>query len=240
MPLHPDSVFGALRAGYGSPEAARHFALRSGEGFSEDERSIADRYVAPEASLLLAGGGGGRDARAWVLRGNRVTVVDLAPKMAALARDATASVDGTAGRFVAANAVSLPFRRAAFDHVLFGDSVYDNIPGRARRQQALREAAPLVRGGFLFVHCAWIGASPRVPAGDFFQKLRVARQWLNGNLSAREPGDARIRLLVPDGSRRSLFRHFFRSPEEIRDELAGTGLEIEDRMGGIWLLRPAR
>lgn len=233
------SFFRTLRESYAAPPVTSYFAAQADDGWTDDEASVVRRLVTPGQSMLLVGGGGGRDARAWARHGNRVMVADLTFEMVELARRTASTANGAAARFVTANAVELPFRRAAFDHVVFGDSVYEQIPGGRNRQRALREAAALLDGGFLFVYCGWIGASPRIPTGELFQKLRVVRQWLAGNFSAREPGDARIRRLVPaDTSTRWHFWHFFRSPDEIAAELAGAGMTIEARIGGIWALRP--
>lgn len=237
----PSSLFRALQAGYAEPAVLEFFASLASEGIRDEERAIADRYVAAGDSILLVGGGGAREARAWALEGRRVTVADMTVEMVGLAARSTEVLGARRPRLVAANAVALPFRWSTFDHVLLSDSVYDGIRGRALRQRMLRDAAALVRGGFLFVQCGWIGASARVPPGDIFQKLRVVRQWLAGNFSAREAGDACIRRLVPtDLSQRQYFWHFFRSPEEIREELSGAGMSVEDRISGIWVLRPSR
>ena len=231
-------TFRALQAGYGTHEAIRFFEGTAREGFTEEERCIAESYVVPGDSLLLVGGGGGRDALMWSQRGNPVVILDLTPEMLQLSRQ---TLRGLRGSFVLGNGISIPLKKGSVDHVVFCDAVYRDIPAKKRRQKALVNAAAILTNGFLFLYCGWISVSPILPAGSFFQKLRVVKQWLSGNFSAREPGDALLRRIVPDSDlEQPQFCHLFQSREEVGRELRETGLEIVDRIGGIWVLRPRR
>jgi hypothetical protein len=67
----------------------------------------------------------------------------------------------------------------------------------------------------------------------------VLKQWLCGNFSAREPGDGTSRQLLaelPVG--KPIFYHFFQTPDEIKEELLGSGLQITARRAGLWALKP--
>jgi hypothetical protein len=160
--------------------------------------------------------------------------------MVRLSRQSLRGLRATWTTFVVGNGISLPIKKGSVDHVVFCDSVYNNIPGKKQRQKALVDAAAILKG-LLFVQCGWLGASPRLPVGSFFQRLRVVKQWLSGNLSAREPGDALACRIVPDVDlKHPQFCHLFQTQKEVGDELSETGMKIIDRIGGIWVLRPQR
>jgi len=231
-------LFSAVREGFSDPSVLRFYSGRVSEGFHEEELEIADRCVSPGDSLLLVGGGGGRDATAWAQRGNQLTVTDLSEPMVRSGREHLRQLRAQ-HNYAVSNAVALSFREHVFDHVVFCDGVYSHIPGRELRLQALRDAAHLLKQGFLVVYAGWLRPSilPALPGS--FQRLRVWKQWLSGNLSAREPGDARLRRLIAEKKlSRPCFYHYFQSADEIESELRQSGLRLVDRTVGIWALKP--
>jgi hypothetical protein len=154
------AVFADVREGWSHSSVLRFYSQRISEGFQGQEQELADRYVSPEDSLLLVGGGG------------------------------------------------------------------------------VRDAARLVTQGCLIVFVSWLRPSRASVLPDSFQWLRVWKQWLSGNFSAREPGDALLRSLIPEAKlRRPCFYHYFQGPHEIEQELRESGLTLLDRIGGIWVAR---
>jgi len=235
--LKPLKLFADVREGWSHSSVLRVYSQRISEGFQEQEQELADCYVSPEDSLLLVGGGGVRDAAVWAQRGNPITVTDLSEPMVQLARKHLGG-ERVQRHFAAANAVALPFRENFFAHVVFCDGVYCHIPGRALRIRTLSDAARLVKRGCLIVYASWLRPSRASVLPHSFQRLRVWKQWLSGNFSAREPGDARLRRLIPDAKlKRPCFYHYFQGPDEIEHELRESGLRLLDRIGGIWVLK---
>jgi ubiquinone/menaquinone biosynthesis C-methylase UbiE len=230
-------IFGDMKRAWSHADVLRFYSLKTLEEFQGEERELADRYVSPGHSVLLVGGGGVRDAAAWAQRGNPVTVTDLSEPMVQLARNHLGG-ERAQDQFAVANAVALPFRAGSFDHLVFCDGVYCHIPGRALRIRTLRDAARLLKRGCMIVYANWLRPSRASVLPRSFQRLRVWKQWLLGNFSEREPGDAVLRRLVPDARlSRPCFFHYFQDPDEIERELRESGLTLVDQLRGIWILK---
>jgi SAM-dependent methyltransferase len=129
----------ALRAAYGTEEAARRWASAPGELSLAEAEALS--VIPAGARVLDLGGGAGRVAAALAARGCRVTVADLSLSMAVMAR---------AGGFpaVATPADILPFRDQSFDAVAM-IRLLPNLPGPERRKTLVEALRVLKPGGFL-------------------------------------------------------------------------------------------
>ena len=233
----PDELVAEVRRKWAAPAEVR---LTGGadpvlESWEED---IFARLIAPGASVLVIGCGGGRESLALAARGFRVTGIDFVEALVdeARRRAATARV---AASFEATTAEALALRGAGgFAAVLVSTPVYEQTPGRARRIALLRSLARLTAPDGLVILCAaWHrDRGPRRAAIDgarwLLRKLGVA--------SAAEPGD-RFTYHVSIASHHATrcFYHRFQRPDEIARELRAAGLVGVPHPDGAWLVRPA-
>ncbi len=223
----------AIQKSYVQSEALCFYRENINEGLSAEEIQFTQAYFQINQSILLIGAGGGREVAALKDQGFQLFGVDLSLEMTQI----TQSVKGA--HLSVASAVSLPFKNKCFDHVWFSDSVYCQIPGRENRQKALKGAMALLKpDGFLTVDCrpltSEITSSPlwKTVPGAVVHRLRVLKQWLLGNFSAREAGDTEI---VENGVKK--FYHFFRSPKEIEQEFQAAGFKVVECLSGLWILK---
>lgn len=194
----------------------------SSDPFSPDELSLLNQFAGIRDRILLLGGGGVADVARWRRFGaSRLVLFDLSLEMLRLSPDGIPRIAG--------NVTRLPFKKKSFDLVYWGSALYNHLPGKKLRWAALLAGKQLSRSGRLIVMCNPLPGGPGF-LGRFenLQPLRVAKQWLGGNFTAREPGDARLK----DGS----FFHYFQSNGEIEEEFEAAGLNVDGQAGGMWVL----
>jgi ubiquinone/menaquinone biosynthesis C-methylase UbiE len=122
--------------------------------------------------------------------------------------------------FRVADATALPFDDGLFDGAIFGFNGLMQIPGRARRVQALTEIRRVTRDGGSFVlttHDREVGGTP-----GFWREEN--ERWMNGTQNPRlgEFGD-----LLTDAGHGELFIHIPRR-EDIMEDLTKAGWTIRD------------
>jgi len=144
-----DRRFATVRERYAQPSEIRKYASRSGDGFLEWERTVAEKYLMPPGSLLDIGCGGGREAIAFALRGCVVTAIDINEELLGTARSAALSLD-VAVDFRLCDGTTLDFLDASFDCVVLFSQVLGNFPGSAGRAALLREVRRVLRPGGRF------------------------------------------------------------------------------------------
>lgn len=122
-------------------------------GLWAKERELIERWFEPGSSVLDLGCGTGRTTMPLVERGYRVLGLDLTPRMIEsalrLAADRGLSIDYEIG-----DATDLRFDAESWDHVLFSNQGWTQIPGEARRLRALEEVFRVLRPGGRFVFTA--------------------------------------------------------------------------------------
>ncbi len=239
MAYPQQKTFVSVKEVYNQLEVISYFKNFSQEETIEEERFFAEKYFRPNASVLLIGGGGKKDVGFWDHLVGQLTVVDLSEEM--LRISSTVLLEKQKRFCVAANLTRLPFKKPQFDGIVVCDSVYGHVAGKKNRQEVLKNLATLLtQRGVLFLHAGgWLSAGPLPDWRRRLGRLRVLKQWLCGNFSAREPGDASCRTMLagfPPG--KPIFYHFFQTPDEIEEELLGSGLQIVERRGGLWVLKP--
>lgn len=115
------------------------------EGLKPEERALIERHLDPASSVLDAGTGGGRIARALHGLGfDRVTGFDFTPELVAAARR---SLPVGEVRFDVADATALPYDDASFDQALYLQQIVCTIGDAAGRERALAEARRVLRSG---------------------------------------------------------------------------------------------
>ncbi|MEU8419308.1 class I SAM-dependent methyltransferase [Micromonospora sp. NPDC048835] len=168
---------------------------------------LRDLLPDPGARVLDIGGGTGEYARALVVAGYDVRLVDLVPSHVAQAGDGHPPVDARV-----ADARALPDADDTYDAALLLGPLY-HLVRRADRLQALREAARVTRPGGLVVAAA---------ISRFAGPLDAAA---TGRLDERLLDEARALLSDGVNDPRLGFTHaYFHRVEEITDECSAVGL----------------
>ncbi|RQX14362.1 class I SAM-dependent methyltransferase [Micromonospora ureilytica] len=168
---------------------------------------LRDLLPGPGARVLDIGGGTGEYARALVVAGYQVRLVDLVPSHVAQARDGHPPVEAQVG-----DARALPDADNGYDAALLLGPLY-HLVRRADRLQALREAARVTRPGGLVVAAV---------ISRFAGPLDFAA---TGRLDERVLDEARALLSDGVNDPRIGFTHaYFHRVEEITDECAAAGL----------------
>lgn len=121
-------------------------------GLWESEKLLFNKYLNESDKLLDLGCGAGRATIGlWELGFENIQGADLAEQMAAQANE-IANCLGCPFRSERQDATKLTYADTSFDGVIFAFNGLMQIPGRANRQQALREIARVLRpsGYFIF------------------------------------------------------------------------------------------
>lgn len=120
-------------------------------GLWRSEQILIEKFIPAEAEILELGAGAGRVALALgKMNFRRLTVTDFAPPMVEIAQ-AIFEESGIPAQFAVEDATQLSFPRERFDAVIFAFNGLQMIPKIARRRQALREIARVLRPGGIFL-----------------------------------------------------------------------------------------
>ena len=225
-PLAPEDVVAYYNTGVEVDRLAR------GVGALEFARTkeIIVRFVPPRARVADVGGATGHYAEWLAAQGHVVDLVEPVP----LHVDQARTRAGTPPRFAVhlADARSLPFSDEAMDAVLLLGPLY-HLGDAEDRGRALAEAARVCRsGGVVF-------AAAISRYGTLFDAIWRGRLG-DAQLMANVRVEAQTGRRVPSDRRTSPFPDaYFHLPEELEEELAAAGLQIEGVFGvegpGAWL-----
>jgi SAM-dependent methyltransferase len=186
-------------------------------GLSDDEKVLWNQVQCRAGTLLVLGGGGGREVIFFGRQGFDVAAVDFSEQMLALTDDAAAdrglSVQSWVGELSEFEAPP-----DSFDVVWTSMFLYSVVLGRRRRQDLLRRIRHSIKpGGFLVCSFHW------QPQARYRRKGLLARRvvaWLTRGNAAFENGDILFGNLE--------FRHAFASEDELRAEFAAGGFDVRD------------
>jgi 2-polyprenyl-3-methyl-5-hydroxy-6-metoxy-1,4-benzoquinol methylase len=182
------------------------------------EKEILDRYHINSGRMLVLGAGWGREAIAIAQRGVRVVGIEMNAAVARTARHRAKTV-GVPALFLQADMLKLPTDREWFDCVLLSQHMYSAIAGKSQRQTWLTNLRRVLRpDGRVILSFL----SERPPAS----RLRTARRRLT-MMVARLPG-ANHGYQIGDDCGGGHFLHWFQEEAEIRSELLGAGVRIQD------------
>ena len=176
---------------------------------------------APPARILDVGGGTGVHAAWLAADGYQVDVVDLTARHVARVTDELGSVGVTAEL---GDARRLRQSNASVDSVLLLGPLY-HLTDRSERLQALREAARVVRADGVVVVAAiskFASLFDGLARGFLFDpefRPIVERDLAEGQ--HRNPHDREHWFTTA----------YFHDPEQLREEVAGAGLEVVDLVG---------
>jgi SAM-dependent methyltransferase len=153
-------------------------------GLWRSERLLVERWFRRHDRLLDLGCGAGRTTIALARLGYRhLEGVDLSSRLVAAARllAATAGLDIP---FTVADALALPFPDGSFDGALFSFNGLMQVPGRARRVQALVETRRVLRPGGVVLFTTH-DRERFEPEPGFWRA--EARRWRKGKRDPRIP-----------------------------------------------------
>ena len=136
-------------AEYSSAPVVAHFAAAAKAGLWPSERELIHSYFQPGRVLDL-GCGAGRVTIPLSTMGFEVIGVDISPAMVTAARELTA-IEGLFVQYEVGDAVDLQFDRNTFDHVVFSNQGWMQIPGASDRLRVLREIRRVLVDGGLFL-----------------------------------------------------------------------------------------
>lgn len=184
-------------------------------GFNRFEEELLARELREPCDLLIVGCGGGREALAFAARGFRVVGVDMVEAMVERARQ-HAAWRGLNAAFLTQDISTLQSLPGTFDCALFTTEwLYEQIPSRRLRVQALRSARTVLREGGRVIFNFHL-TQPMTQERWLFPLLRAAAFLSHGNREY-QMGD---RPAAPLG-----FIHAFAHPEEVRAECRDAGFE---------------
>jgi SAM-dependent methyltransferase len=229
----PDEFVACTRRSYTDPRWVAGLVKHSEIGLHPHEEALLDKFAPRAGVALVLGCGAGREAIALAKRGWQVVGVDFVQAL----------IDAARARAVQAG-VHVDWRcqdiardlvvDRAFDVVCFFGLVYHLIPDRRRRVRLLTVCRQhLTRAGICLLPFAEpLAASDRVRRAHRWRR-RLA--WLvRGNLDC-ELGDR--------WQGGHLFFHSFTTREELIDEIAVAGFQVELHGDGtqppVAILRPA-
>lgn len=135
-------------------EASQAIYLEFAEaGLWAKERELVLRHFEPGSSILDLGCGTGRTTMPLTEMGYRVTGVDLSRRMIENARRLAAE-RGLRIDYEVADATDLGFKSESWDHALFSNQGWTQIPGESRRLRALEEVYRVLKPGGRYVFTA--------------------------------------------------------------------------------------
>ena len=130
---------------YADPRVLAVYERTAGDGLTEVETEIAERWFRPGGRLLDVGCGCGREAFVFARRGHEVVAIDVSPESLACAARAASSM-GLAVRFERASLREVDRVAGTFDVIFLSSDVYASIPGSTNRRAAIeacrRKLAP--------------------------------------------------------------------------------------------------
>lgn len=182
-------------------EASQAIYLEFAEaGLWAKERELVLRHFETGSSILDLGCGTGRTTMPLTEMGYRVIGVDLSRRMIENAR-LLAAERGLEIDYEVGDATDLRFESETWDHALFSNQGWTQIPGESRRLRALREVYRVLKPGGRYVFTAhprlWNWRWLRFWTWQWI-RLRVLKP-LGGRIPEVEFGD---RLFDREGDRR--------------------------------------
>lgn len=213
----------AVRTYFEDPRVVAYYAAAvKGTGLWVSEAKIFRRIFHPRQELLELGCGAGRIAIGLHEMGfGSILATDLCPKMVRECRRVLGLLQYDIPVKVV-DATRIPFPDHSFDGVLFGFNGLMQIPGAARRQQAVCEVFRVLRPGHFFVFTTH--DRDHYKFKDFWKK--EALLWRKGE---QQPGLLEFGDMFRDTDLGKLYIHV-PSMHEVIGLLKGAGFLVESNV----------
>ncbi|MDD5084858.1 MAG: nucleotidyltransferase family protein [Candidatus Omnitrophica bacterium] len=191
------------------------------------------REIQPCSLIFDIGCGTGREAIEFAKLGFKVTGIDISPSAIDLARK-NAEKEGLPIFFIAGDIRNFK-PRGVFDCLFFSSAVYQNIARRRNRIKVLRNLSLSLRdGGRMFLLIAWRRHLWQEAFDYLIYLARCTVSFLSFKNPFLEPGDMYVK--ETEGDDTLSFFHYFPSKRLILKELKASGLTVEEKPHGRWVL----
>lgn len=182
------------------------------------EEEILVRYNIVSGRILVLGTGIGRESIALAKRGLLVVGLDISQSALRMAAH-IAHTAGVTVTFVQADFLTLPTHPAQFDYILLPSIMYSSIPSRSWRQTWLQQLTGLLSPKGLAVLQFFVDSDPSSRRKKVGETINRWLSRLPGTNRLYQPGDT-----CPQGH----FLHAFQSEQELRHELSGSGVVLQE------------
>jgi ubiquinone/menaquinone biosynthesis C-methylase UbiE len=219
--LSPAQLQGLINEHYGRVYTKGFFADSldfQQDGLHRWEQEILDRYHVNSGRMLVLGAGWGREAIAIAQRGVRVVGIEVNAIAARTARQ-RAKTMGVPTLFLQADLLKLPTDHEWFDCVLLSQHMYSGIAGKSRRQSWLANLRRVLSPNGTVI----LSFLPERPPASRLRTIRRRLTLMLARLSGANPD-----YQLGDECGGGHFLHWFREEAEIRNELLGAGVRIQD------------
>lgn len=136
-----------LHTQYTNPQVIEAYST---VGLFPAEEKMIDTYFPAGSTVLDIGCGAGRTTIPLAHKGYQVVGIDLMPKMLDAAK-LQAQAHRVQVPFMRMDVVQMPFLAQSFQNVLFAYNGFEQIPGKANRQQALHKIFEVLAPGGCFI-----------------------------------------------------------------------------------------
>jgi SAM-dependent methyltransferase len=228
-----DLFNGLLPALFSPPELTRllqkHYARLYSDGFVKEaydlidylerwETEVLDRYKITSGRMLVLGSGLGRESIAIARNGVSVVGVETDPAAVRIAQQMARTL-GVPSRYLHADFLQLPNRSGCFDFVLLSQRMYSAIPSRSQRLTLLADLRRVLKPNGMVI-LSFFRERTEIP------RVKTICRRLNAILAGL-PG-ANMAYQFGDECEAEHFLHRFQDEEEIRRELSGAGVFIQE------------
>ena len=232
--LRSEDFVARTRQFYTDPRNVAALANNGARSLSPYERAYVERFTSGAGAALVLGCGGGREAIALASLGWQVVGVDGSPGLVEAAQG-NAAQSGVRVHWLCEDLSAGFALGRAFDLICLFGHVYSLIPGRAQRIRLLRACRQHLKPDGVCLLDFPLG-------GQASAQARWAHRWRR-RLAWLVRGNREVQLGDRWTAGELLFIHRFASVEDISNEAAAAGFDLEAQNDGspvpMAVLRPA-
>ncbi len=203
---------------YYSKGSTKEALRQKGSELEQWEAQVFTRYHVDSGRMLVLGSGDGRESIPIARRGVTVVGVDT-DEIAVRTALRSARVSGVPAHFSQASFLKLPFMSESFDYVLLTNVMYSAIPDASVRQTWLTSLRYLLKPNGVVILSFEIKREPVSRLKPICARLNEVLVKFPGANKAYRSGDAYVY---------GHFMHFFQDESEVRNELLGAQVAIQE------------
>lgn len=213
------------------------YVKESSQGLWTSEKKVIKHYFKQKSSILDIGCGTGRTTISLIKAGYKVTAIDIVPAMIKNAKK-IAIKKKLKIRYQVGDATNLQFPNKSFDNVLFSFNGWEQIPGKRKREKALKEIFRILKPGGYFIftthnrQCNWNWVKQWV-------KYYILGKILKKRIQEIDYGDVFWERISKDGKKSTQFTHVS-SIREVKKILKRVGFKIFNIQSATKLGDPKR
>lgn len=146
---------------YSEDASQQKYLAKAENGLWDSEMHFIQKYWQPNSRVIDVGCGTGRTTLALYKQGYDIIGVDLVPAMIDLAQQ-VAEKNGYSIPYAVGDATQLDYPAESFEHALFSNLGWPQIPSSEQRLGALREIHRVLKPGGIFIlvapHRVWFSS----------------------------------------------------------------------------------